>query len=56
MGKYERERGARYERHIAEVLRDHGYEAERGCTRKEGKWLKETVRQDDSDEMKIVGK
>ena len=37
MGKYERERGARYERHIAQVLRDHGYEAERGCQHAGGK-------------------
>ena len=26
-----RDKGARYERHIAKVLRDYGYEAERGC-------------------------
>lgn len=31
MGKYERERGARFERMVAEILRKHGYEAERGC-------------------------
>lgn len=37
MGKYERERGARYERHIAQVLCDHGYEAERGCQHSGGK-------------------
>lgn len=37
MSKYERERGARYERHIAQVLRDHGYEAERGCQHAGGK-------------------
>ena len=37
MGKYEREKGARYERHIAQVLREYGYEAERGCQHSGGK-------------------
>lgn len=37
MGKYERERGARFERMVAEILRKHGYEAERGCQRSGGK-------------------
>lgn len=37
MGKYERERGARFERMVAEILRRHGYEAERGCQHKGGK-------------------
>lgn len=32
-----RDKGARYERHVAEVLRDHGYEAERGCQHSGGK-------------------
>lgn len=38
MGKIDsRAKGARYERHIAEVLRSYGYEAERGCQRSGGK-------------------
>ena len=38
MGKINsRDKGARYERHIAQVLRDHGYEAERGCQHSGGK-------------------
>ena len=37
MGKYERERGARFERMVAEILRKHGYEAERGCQHSGGK-------------------
>lgn len=38
MGKINsRDKGARYERHIAEVLREHGYEAERGCQHSGGK-------------------
>lgn len=32
-----RDKGARYERHIAQVLREHGYEAERGCQHAGGK-------------------
>lgn len=32
-----RDKGARYERHIAKVLREHGYEAERGCQHAGGK-------------------
>lgn len=32
-----RDKGARYERHIAQVLREHGYEAERGCQHSGGK-------------------
>ena len=32
-----RDKGARYERHIAKVLREHGYEAERGCQHSGGK-------------------
>ena len=32
MGKINsRDKGARYERKIAQMLREHGYEAERGC-------------------------
>ena len=42
MGKINsRDKGARYERHIAEVLRDHGFEAERGCQHSGGKALKD---------------
>ena len=38
MGKINsRDKGARYERHIAQVLRDHGYEAERGVQHQGGK-------------------
>lgn len=37
MGKYERERGARFERLVAKMLHEHGYEAERGCQRSGGK-------------------
>lgn len=38
MGKINsRDKGARYERHIAAVLREHGYEAERGCQHSGGK-------------------
>lgn len=38
MGKINsRDKGARYERHIAQVLREHGYEAERGCQHSGGK-------------------
>lgn len=38
MGKINsKDKGARYERHIAQVLRDHGYEAERGCQHAGGK-------------------
>lgn len=32
-----RDKGARYERHIAQVLREHGYEAERGVQHQGGK-------------------
>jgi hypothetical protein len=32
-----RDKGARYERHIAKVLREHGYEAERGQQHSGGK-------------------
>lgn len=32
MGKINsRDKGARFERMVAQILRDHGYEAERGC-------------------------
>lgn len=38
MGKINsRDKGARYERHIAQVLREHGYEAERGQQHAGGK-------------------
>lgn len=37
MGKYERERGARFEREVAKILREHGIEAERGCQHAGGK-------------------
>lgn len=38
MGKINsRDKGARYERHIAQVLREHGYEAERGVQHQGGK-------------------
>ena len=38
MGKINsRDKGAKYERHIAQVLRDHGYEAERGVQHQGGK-------------------
>lgn len=38
MGKINsRDKGAKYERHIAQVLRDHGFEAERGCQHSGGK-------------------
>ena len=32
-----RDKGARFERHIAKVLREYGYEAERGCQHAGGK-------------------
>lgn len=32
-----RDKGARYERHIAQRLREYGYEAERGCQHSGGK-------------------
>ena len=37
MGKMSREKGARFERQIAKILREYGYEAERGCQHKGGK-------------------
>lgn len=38
MGKINsRDKGARYERHVAKVLREHGFEAERGCQHAGGK-------------------
>ena len=38
MGKINsRDKGARYERHVAEVLRRFGFEAERGCQHSGGK-------------------
>lgn len=38
MGKIDsRAKGARYERRIAQMLRDYGYEAERGCQHAGGK-------------------
>lgn len=38
MGKINsRDKGARYERHIAQILRDYGYEAERGRQHSGGK-------------------
>lgn len=38
MGKINsREKGARFERQIAKMLREHGYEAERGCQHSGGK-------------------
>lgn len=36
-GKASRDKGARYERHVRDVLRDHGWEAERGCQHAGGK-------------------
>lgn len=32
-----RDKGARFERKVAELLREHGYEAERGCQHSGGK-------------------
>lgn len=38
MGKINsRDKGARYERRVAEMLREYGYEAERGCQHSGGK-------------------
>lgn len=37
MGKSQREKGARGERMFAALLREHGYEAERGCQHSGGK-------------------
>lgn len=38
MGKINsRDKGARYERHVAKVLREHGFEAERGVQHQGGK-------------------
>lgn len=37
MGKMSRDKGARFERRIAHLLRDYGFEAERGCQHSGGK-------------------
>lgn len=36
-GKASRDKGARYERHVRDVLREYGWEAERGCQHAGGK-------------------
>lgn len=37
MGKMSRNKGARFERQVAQMLREYGYEAERGCQHAGGK-------------------